>query len=208
MSDKSLEKTPGPLPRTCPHCGAEFVGDKPVCWLCMQRLDGSGPVPDPKLRLPLRPDVWRPPPPLPKERPEQFQFSLSTLMLAMTLIAVLFGLCAIAPGLGIPLFVLALPAWIRTARFVQLDEEKQGPMTPGEKILVFMASLCGMVAIGGVAAIVGIVAFMVVCTNMKGSGLFEGPLPTAEAIAIVATLCVLVLGFIMYWPRRKKSRHE
>ena len=192
-----------PRQRACRYCGAVLWEDKPYCWLCHQAVDGSGLMPEPATVPPAMPPV---PPPLP---PEHFTYSLSTLMLAMTLVAVLSGLCAIAPGLGIPLAILAVPAWIRAARVMRLKQSRPDANSPmGTKIEAFMASLgfallvCLAAGAAGFAACTGIV--LVGAAGSQGYDALAIAFPIGIVVGSILALYIFVMLSMKFWPRRKK----
>jgi hypothetical protein len=86
-----------------------------------------------------------PPPILPaweaaRRRANPLQFSLESLMLVITLVAVCLGMIAAIPGVGVLVSIVAAPALIRTlvAGFQQRAAGQQ--MTLSEKALAFLAS--------------------------------------------------------------------
>ena len=194
---------PPPHQRACRFCSAVLWEDKPYCWLCHQALDGSGVVPDGATFPPLMP------PPLPPEPSQHFTFSLSTLMLAMTLCAVLSGLCATAPGLGIPLAILAVPAWIRAARVIRLDPWSRPNASLGKKVEAFMASLgfallvCLAAGAAGFAACTGIVLVGAGAGSNNGNDALA-ILPIGLIIGGIIALYIFVILSMKFWPGRKK----
>ena len=96
-----MDAHPPQTPTKCPYCGAPLQPDQTTrCWLChgvpaaaTARTAGAGQPVDTKAR---------------------FQYRLSSLLLIMTLIAILSGLIAMHQGFGIVVAILALPALVRT----------------------------------------------------------------------------------------------
>ncbi|HUY34979.1 MAG TPA: hypothetical protein VMV69_19685 [Pirellulales bacterium] len=95
-------------PATCPECGADYPSIGQRCWLC-------GAAPPDGAALPDRAA------PTAGNAPEnsiasstRHTFSLISLFLVMTLVAVCLGVFAAAPGLGIVLAIVATPALVRT----------------------------------------------------------------------------------------------
>ena len=183
--------------RTCPECGAALAPGASSCWLCR----GTG-----------QPDVQAPGPSSPfAERRAAFQFSLATLMLTVTLVAVILGAFRVAPGAGIVLVIIVTPAWLRTCLSVARRKARGRPMTPAEKLGGFAGSV-GVVVIVGVAA--GI-AFYATCW----AGFFGGAavsslwargydsigwgLGTGVILGLVAGLVVGYLLIRRLWPRKE-----
>ena len=81
-------------------------------------------------------------------------------MLVITLVAVTLGAFWIAPGLGVFLIVLGVPALIRTVVATSRQKRVGSSPTIAEKIGIFLVSLLIMWAVWMSASI----AFAVVCT--------------------------------------------
>jgi hypothetical protein len=187
-----------PLPATtepdCPGCRAAAGTTEARCFLCGK---------------PVLPLSGTDPPTAPSE-PLRFTFSLSSLMLLMTLIAVCLGLGGIDPGLGIGVAFLVTPAALRTAVAAARRRRSGSGMSMGEKLLAFVASL-------------GVVTAMIVATGVafyatcwagffggdmlsepfaKGyDGLFVG-LGTGIILGGVVGLYVLYRMARWLWPRK------
>lgn len=121
--NSSLDRDQG----TCPECGATLRSQASRCWLCAKTIEASTAV------------TARPSSPT-----EQFaarQFSLSSLMLTITLLAVVLGVARLSPGIGIGLAIVATPALVRTCITAVRRKTRGQPMTPLEKVGVFSATL-------------------------------------------------------------------
>ena len=114
--------------RTCPECGAVVQGN--VCWLCRRTLTDTQPhQPDLAARIE-------------HARKSPQTFGLSTLFLFITVIAVCLGVFFAAPGLGILLTVIVVPAFIRTSAATSAGEKAAGrPVGVPEKVGLFLGSL-------------------------------------------------------------------
>jgi hypothetical protein len=87
-------------------------------------------------------------------------FSLATMLLVVTGLAVVFGLMTVAPGVGILLLALMVPALVRTQAATRRDDERSGrSSTISDKIGTFVISLALMILI----AIGAMVAFLAAC---------------------------------------------
>jgi hypothetical protein len=93
-------------------------------------------------------------------------FSLASLMMFVTLASVVLGVSTIAPGVGIPLGILALLATVRTAVLVRRQMRLGHQPNAGERAILFAASL-GVVILAGIAAAI---AFSALCFG----GFFAG----------------------------------
>src|SRR5262245_25464974 len=132
----------------CPECGAELAAGHARCWLCERKLndaDSGNPYVSPQ----------------PAGENIDFQFSLASLFLIMTLAAVGIGAFLVAPGIGVLFAVLSVPALVRTIVAAKQRRRAGAPLTTGEKTGVFVMSFFIMVAIGIAAS----VAFGVACAG-------------------------------------------
>ncbi|MCA9264599.1 MAG: hypothetical protein KDA60_12145 [Planctomycetales bacterium] len=87
------------------------------------------------------------------------RMALITLMLIVTLIAVSLALFRAAPGLGILVSILAVPAVARTAVRLNIARQQGEPVTTESRLAAFGASF-GIVFL---AAIASCVSFVVTC---------------------------------------------
>jgi len=85
-----------PVETSCPECGAHVQPTASQCWLCGSRLEKIVPA----VLVPTAPER------------SPYSFSLMTLFIVVTLVALTAGLAVIAPGLAVLLVVIAVPALI------------------------------------------------------------------------------------------------
>src|SRR4051812_12132561 len=99
------------IDRLCPDCRAGQRADAVRCWLCGANLRADGETKAANTGLAAsRPGVIA----------EQLGgFSLASLMMFVTLISVVLGVFTIAPGLGVPLAIVAFITWLRTVSVVK-----------------------------------------------------------------------------------------
>ncbi len=81
-------------------------------------------------------------------------------MLVMTLASICFGLLAVAPGLAVPMCVLLVPVFVRTAMVVRRREASGLAVSSTEKVTLFIGSF-GVATV--VAVVVGVAAFCSFC---------------------------------------------
>lgn len=140
--------------RACPHCGAELKSPWTECWLC------GAPIRDDD----VRPEAAAISPSRPRSTPrERVSFSLSTLMLVMTLATLACGLIVVAPGLGIVACILIAPVTVRTAMVVNRREAAGGRVSPGEKAMLFFSSFLVTSVIVAVVGVASVGTFCGVC---------------------------------------------
>ena len=131
-------------------------------------------------------------------------FSLSTMFLWTTLLAVVMGVATIAPGLAIALAVISFPAALRTIGTVARRKRRGGSLSVPEKIEAFVASLGVVLAI-----VVGAgIAFMAACfpvglaaaaANVGGE--FGFIVPAVIAGIMAAGTATFLLGRRI-WPQK------
>jgi hypothetical protein len=139
----------------CPECGAELAAGQARCWLCQRHFHepaGENPYASPR----------------PISEQSAAQFSLASLFLVVTLVAVWLGVFLLAPGLSILLAVFATPAAIRTMITSSYRRTAGAALTPLQKLGAFLISLLLMAVIG----LATFVAFQVVCWS--GAFLAQG----------------------------------
>lgn len=156
MNDSPLEIAAGTY--RCPTCGAinqtsANPSDVLKCWLCSQafKRDGTNVV-DPTISGPRNPLDQ-----------QGATFGLTTIMIAVTLIAIGFGIFRIAPGLGFLFVVLLTPAFVR-AQVIAMRHKNTGvPQTWQQHVGTFMTSLVGTLGVLILISIAAIVALFGTC---------------------------------------------
>ncbi|MGI8981062.1 MAG: hypothetical protein ACR2FY_17690 [Pirellulaceae bacterium] len=139
------------------------------------------------------------------ERKSAGQFSLATVFLIITLIAVCLGTLRLAPGVGVLLMIVAAPALIRTC-IVGVKEKRGGhSLSIGEKLIAFLASSAIVVLVG----VAGLIAFQIACWGSCAAvaGIQQKEGENAMLIGI-GIGCIAGLGTIIWliwktWPRKK-----
>jgi hypothetical protein len=110
----------------CPECGAASPFRSDRCWLCGAPLgDGGGQGSTPPQLIEATSKT----------------FSLTSLFLVMTLVAVGAGVFAAAPGLGILFAIVATPALIRTVVISAKQKSRGRAASPGQKVAAFLGSI-------------------------------------------------------------------
>jgi hypothetical protein len=141
----------------CPECGAELRPGDGRCWLCRRDLAVDAEVVEP--------------PPVTAAARAPLQFSLETLLLIVTLSAVCLGALVAAPGLGVLLLVVAVPALVRTCLTGANLKRQKGKLTAADKVMAFVASA----AITWAALTAAAMAFFTACTiSVLGACAVEG----------------------------------
>lgn len=142
----------------CPQCSAPLPTQARYCWLCGVSLRPN--VPNAAVANAAAPNAAESAPII--EPRAAYQFGISTLLLAMTMLAVLMGLFAIQPGIGLAVTFLATPPLIRTCIVAAKRKTRGLPMSPLAKLGIFSSTLGIVIVV--VAASIG--AFVAVCFTL------------------------------------------
>jgi hypothetical protein len=141
------------------------------------------------------------------------QFSIESLLLVTTLIAVCLGAAVSVPGLGIVALFVAVPALVRTCLTGVAAKQTGQRLTATDKIMTFFASS----AITLAAFMAAGIAFFTACTVsvLTGAAVAQvaGSSPPVDAVAqflilIAVILCcaVSIAAFVgifwTTWPRK------
>jgi hypothetical protein len=140
----------------CVECGGYVKAGRLRCATCRGEPDRPRSLPG---SLPIRSAAPG----------SSFQFSIETLLLVTTFIAVCLGACVAVPPIGVPLSVIAVAALIRTLIVGQQRLAAQAPFPVGEKVAEYLVSLfvvAGAIGVGfltllTIACIGGIIAAIV-----------------------------------------------
>jgi hypothetical protein len=180
----------------CSECGAPLKAGELQCWLCRVKHDEQSsqsvnPYASPQPIEPAR---------------VKYQFSLATLFLIMTLVAVAMGALIVMPGLGTLLIVFAVPALVRTVVVGRRRLEGGESPTVGTKILDFFVS----VAIIWTVIIAAQIAFVVACTatGLPAAALFgleEGAIYIGLGAGLAAAAVVATWMFYLTRPKSRVS---
>jgi len=174
--------------RICPQCGAKQLGAAEKCWLCTGGLAGvaQGPA-----------------------TPDRFSFSLSTLMLIITLASVCLGLLAVEPGLGVFVCVILMPVFIRTAIVLRKREAQGMDVPPSAKISLFVASFFTALVVAMVVQGAAFGTFCLVCLTTYSAAGDRGELETYMIIVsflVAGGVTLLIAWPLGIWIRRRYQR--
>jgi hypothetical protein len=197
---------------TCPECGAWLKPGATECWLCLRKGAVTADVvePPPIAGSPFAPK-WVPKP----TSGVPFQFSLESLMLVVTLVAVCLGVTMAAPGFGILLCIIAAPALIRTLMAGYQERAAGHKMSIGEKVLTFLASTGITMAVLGAGGSAFAAACMATCfaalgiseaTRGSGGVPLVGEQILFPAALIISSIVGLGTAIWIFWllrPRRQ-----
>lgn len=187
--------------KRCPECGADNPPQNARCWLCGAALD-RGAKPADRKEQPIDAEVINPyqsPPPAPVVG-TQHQFRLITLFLIVTVICLCLGLWRSAPGLAIPLLIIAVPALARASAVSRRVAAGGKRASIGDFLIAFATS----VALVIVTIVAGIVAFCIACVAAL-SGLGTQRVESIIGAAVLGGLATMTVLIIATWPRRKRE---
>ena len=176
----------------CPHCQAVVPPDASRCWLCGESLDGSSLA---AARSPV----------VPPHRGASF--SLSTMLLITTLVAICCGLFVAAPGLAVVASVLLAPVLVRTAKVVRRREAAGVRVSPSEKVGLAATSFVVAMVLAIVVGFAAFCCFCAVCAFAFGAnGNEPGLLFLALAVGVVGLLSIWGVVKLVQWSRRRYLR--
>lgn len=123
-------------------------------------------------------------------------FSLGTLLLAITVFCVLLGITVAAPGLGIPLALLAVPPAIRTAMVVRRRKDGGLKTSGAEKATLFVMSafVTWVIVICLISS-----CCLTFCGVCAGGLLLSGGNPDEQVLLMFAGAVTLVVGILVVW---------
>jgi len=162
----------------CPHCGVALRPGDTDCWLCYAHISSTAIGEE-------RPSGQS------RSAPPQLEprgFSLASLMMFITLVAVIFGLSTIAPGIGIPLGVLLLVAWGRTFSISRQQTKAGTPFSTSEKIAAFFSSVNFIISLLMLVTLALFIGFGSICYGLFAASQFE----KSSAWVIVAVVVIVV----------------
>ena len=171
-----------PTGSQCARCGAQLKEASTSCWLCHHPVTEGIEFVSDHVQMPTH--VGGP------------TFSIMSLLLMMTMVAVILGVFIVAPGLGVLLGVLFLPAFIRTVVIAGRHKVLGQRLDGGQKFSVFMAALAGVI-VAGVAAVVaffgtcGISCLGYAASNGRSGELFVLMLYVGIGVGILTAVLVL-----------------
>ena len=174
----------------CPDCGAEIPSSAVRCWRCRHPFP-NGPKAECTVAKMGGGENHI-------EDGLKLQFSLASLMLIVTLTAILFSIYEIKPGLGIVLFILAGPALLRTVVLALQKGSRNTPMTTAGKIGFFLLwmGLAGIAAaVAGTIFYVAFISAVIASCFAGGTGNSAGLLTLGGVIAASAAISL----FVLFW---------
>lgn len=138
--------------RTCGECGASNRWPVTQCWLCHGDLEADNIV---------LAEVVSEPPAFVTTRGRSF--SLASIFIVITLVAVGLGLSLVAPGMGFLFAIVALPALIGTMVRIKKQQLEGGPIGWSDKLTMFLLSTAVTVATIAVLCVAAFIALFVFC---------------------------------------------
>lgn len=163
--------------QVCPQCGGYLKAGRARCTKCSCEVRAKQVPPGPAVAN----SGW-------------FQFSIETLLLVTTFVAVCLGACVAVPPIGIPLTAIALAALVRTLVIGRQHQVVGLTLSAGDKIGELIVSLCIVVA----AILVSLLVLLAICgIGVVLVDLF-GFLSSGTPQSPVDPLAFALLGFV-FW---------
>jgi hypothetical protein len=186
----------------CPTCGVSLQSTSTRCWLCGADISltehGEDRFSGPGLAAPT---------------PELAQnFSLASLMMFVTLFAVMLGTITIAPGVGIPLAIVAFFAWLNTVAAVRRRAAKGLELTATDKILLFtrkFVSIVTLLSLLAVASGAALLAAAYTSCALDPQWAHKDPyVAYAFAAAFVTVLALFAFVMLIRYMLRRRRRER
>jgi hypothetical protein len=194
---ETAEKPSASPMRECPRCGAVLPAGAISCWLCLTQVstkaDELGRSSRGRAALTAEPAGG---------------FSLASLMMLVTLVCVVLGVSTIAPGVGIPLGLLLLVVWLRTAAVARQRAARGLEVTRPERVHLFLTSFGVTMVLIVLTCVAGCATFVAACFacaaawGVGGEGV--GVLIFALVAAAIAIPIVWRMGKFVY----RRWRHD
>ena len=158
-----MDSKPTNAERYCPHCGAAPRPGAENCWLC------EAPLGEPAAAAAQPLDPFGLPYAVAPHEHAGFSFSISTLLLVMTLVAIVAALIAAEPGLGVSFCILLAPVLVRTAIVVRRRKEAGREVSLGEKVALIGGSFVVVNVILAVVCVAAVGSFCGVCLGLAAA---------------------------------------
>ena len=182
----------------CPWCQTEVKSAAGYCGKCGAYLEI-----DPSGAIQVQSDKLE----NTNEASVGYQFSVSTMLLVTTLVAVCVALFAAAPGLGILLSIIAVPPFIRTLMLVRRRKVKGQEVSTAAKVGLYLGSLGVTLVITYVTLIASLLTFCLSCMGVFAAG---GGNNETGAFAVAILLSLAIAGLLVWafskWVRYRWQR--
>jgi hypothetical protein len=191
----------------CPECGAIVGQGVERCWLCGWQRESDSSAPAESV----------PPPVAPRPVDQGFSYSLETMMLVTTLVAVGMGAIVLFPGIGIILAIMLLPAFVRTSKVIRRRAEQGRTVGLWPRVALFFGSFTTALVIIVVVSVASVGTFCGLCLGFyfvaEAGGLMrssssEGLMILAMVVSGIAALAATIAAgyYIVKWIRRRWQR--
>ncbi|RIK82676.1 MAG: hypothetical protein DCC67_06915 [Planctomycetota bacterium] len=184
----------------CAECGAEQRSDRQAaCWLCG--------APTAATAAGARQAAAAVPPSPTFADGRGYSFSLSTLLLVVTLAAILCGLMTIYPGVGVIVSILLAPVLVRTAKVVRRREAAGVTVSAAEKVALGVTSFGAAVVIATVVGFATFCCFCATCATFFGVSMNAAELLwLAAGAGFGAVAAIFVAVKLVKWSVRRYRR--
>jgi hypothetical protein len=139
-------------------------------------------------------------------------FSLASLMMFVTLLCVVLGVSTFAPGVGIPLGIVLLVVWLRTAAVARQRMARGLTVTRTEKLQLFLESIGTTLGLLAVICLAGCAAFFAACfacvMTWTGSEGVVGEQAASLFAWIVFGIVALAIALPTFWWLSKVIRRR
>ncbi len=175
-----MSEAPARTWRVCPYCAAATRLGAKECWLCGALVEESWAKVGPtqfgdafaRRRTPLAAGSGSLGSAAPLETRGRFQFGLSTLMLIVTLFAIICSISVMAPGLGVVVGIVSLFGILGAVRRSHAAEARGVPFSQTQKVGAFFRSAgITFVVLTIIVLVIGLVLFLGLLIICSGWGI-------------------------------------
>lgn len=142
----------------CPQCGAALKPPVERCWLCGAAVGAMQDAPQAAADELVACEIVRE-----VERRTRFQFSLATILVLITLTAVVLSIWQMEPGVGIAVAIVTAPAFIWTCVRTLREEAKGKHVSWKRRATTFVVTwfIVAAIVIGGTVGLAFWIIFLV-----------------------------------------------
>jgi hypothetical protein len=127
------------------------------------------------------------------------QFSLGSLLIFVTLTAVVVKLTVVSPLIGIPAALLLLPSFVFSALVFERRRAICGPLSAKQKADIFADAMLASVVIAALSAVVFVAAYLLICRLESVVNTRVYGLDNSESGLIIGMLAASVTAFLGVW---------
>jgi hypothetical protein len=129
-------------------------------------------------------------------------------MMCVTLVCVVLGVFTIAPGLGVPLAIVAFITWLRTVSVVKSRAASGAPLTSGNIVLMFVRSVAFTLLLLMLVGVAACAAFATVCFGVISAAGGHDSVLTQMLVVSAVVLIAAVFGLVVASRSARRRWHN